>query len=144
MKNYHKVWLDAHPERTLEWFKERMKDGFDIHHIDGDKTNNAPDNLVMIECRDHMRLHGMNHSRINLKEELVKKQERDVTRRLLKGESCYNLRYSTDKSWPDIAKQVYNSKSGQKALLAAKAYANYYSLEWPIVKQEVFRAKNYR
>lgn len=34
-------------------------DGFDVHHIDGNKENNNPDNLVLIEHADHMRLHGM-------------------------------------------------------------------------------------
>lgn len=29
-----------------------------MHHLDGDHENDAPGNLVLIEHRDHMRLHG--------------------------------------------------------------------------------------
>lgn len=58
MKEYHKNWLAAHPHRSEEWFKDKMKDGFDIHHMDGNPANNDPSNLVMIEAADHMELHG--------------------------------------------------------------------------------------
>lgn len=59
MKIYHEVWLDAHPWRTREWLEERLKDGFAIHHIDGDHDNNDPKNLLLCEASDHMMLHGM-------------------------------------------------------------------------------------
>jgi hypothetical protein len=29
-----------------------------VHHIDGDKGNNSAGNLLLVECSDHMRLHG--------------------------------------------------------------------------------------
>ncbi len=35
-----------------------MRDGFDVHHIDGDHSNNSPENLVLLEHWDHMRFHG--------------------------------------------------------------------------------------
>jgi len=57
-KNYHEAWLTAHPNRTREWLEERLRDGFDIHHIDGNHSNDDPSNLVLIEHRDHMMLHG--------------------------------------------------------------------------------------
>jgi hypothetical protein len=65
IRKHHKAWLDAHPHRTLEWLKERTSDGFDIHHVDGDRENNAPENLVMIECSDHMMLHGSRMLRLS-------------------------------------------------------------------------------
>lgn len=58
LTNYQNVWLSAHPERSSEWLIERLKDGFDIHHLDGDHENNDPSNLVLIECGDHMMLHN--------------------------------------------------------------------------------------
>src|SRR5579859_1990253 len=58
LASYHLVWLAAHPHRTADWLRERFKDGFDIHHLDGDKGNEASDNLVLIEHSDHMMLHG--------------------------------------------------------------------------------------
>jgi HNH endonuclease len=35
-------------------------EGFQVHHMDGDHSNDSPDNLVLIEAADHMMLHGMN------------------------------------------------------------------------------------
>ncbi len=34
------------------------REGFDVHHVDGDHENNLPDNLVLIEHRDHFMLHS--------------------------------------------------------------------------------------
>jgi len=58
MQIYHIVWLTSHPHRSEEWLQNKLKEGFDIHHIDGNHCNNDPNNLVLIECSDHMRLHG--------------------------------------------------------------------------------------
>lgn len=58
MKAYHEAWLAAHPERDAVWLQERLADGFDVHHLDGDKSNNGPTNLVLIEHRDHFMLHS--------------------------------------------------------------------------------------
>lgn len=55
---HHQVWLDAHPWRTEEWLRERTKDGFDVHHVDGDPANNSASNLVLIEHGDHMAIHA--------------------------------------------------------------------------------------
>lgn len=57
MQDYHYIWLKAHPERTEQWLQQRLDDGFQIHHIDGDHFNDAVDNLLLIEKRDHFRLH---------------------------------------------------------------------------------------
>jgi hypothetical protein len=59
MQIYHEIWLQAHPWRTREWLQEKLNDGFDIHHIDGNKKNNKPDNLLLCDASDHMHLHGM-------------------------------------------------------------------------------------
>ena len=52
------AWLGAHPERDAAWLAERQRDGFDVHHLDSNHENNAPDNLVLIEHSDHIRMHG--------------------------------------------------------------------------------------
>jgi hypothetical protein len=55
---HHAAWLSVHPDRTEEWLADRLSDGFDIHHVDGDHGNNEPLNLVLMEAVDHMRMHG--------------------------------------------------------------------------------------
>lgn len=58
VKNYHLAWLAGHPERDLAWLRDRLADGFHVHHVDGNHCNEAPENLVLIDGADHMRLHG--------------------------------------------------------------------------------------
>jgi hypothetical protein len=59
LQSYHYSWLTAHPDRTRAWLKTRLREGFHVHHVDGDHGNDAPLNLVLIEGTDHLRLHGM-------------------------------------------------------------------------------------
>lgn len=59
LQSYHRVWLSCHPGRTEQWLRERMADGFHVHHADGDHTNDAPNNLILLEGLDHMLIvHG--------------------------------------------------------------------------------------
>lgn len=58
LKEYHYIWLKNHPKRTELWLRDALKEGFDIHHIDGNHNNNQPNNLVLIECKDHLMLHN--------------------------------------------------------------------------------------
>lgn len=55
------------------WMKERgpIPDGWDVHHIDHDKTNNLIDNLHCLSKADHTRLHAAggvmpNDSRVDI------------------------------------------------------------------------------
>lgn len=58
LEPYHYAWLSLHQDRSEEWLRARLKDGFHVHHLDGDHWNNDPSNLVLVEGKDHMRLHG--------------------------------------------------------------------------------------
>lgn len=55
---HHKAWLLSHPWWSPEWLKARLREGFDVHHLDGNHDNNDPANLVLIEHTDHLMLHG--------------------------------------------------------------------------------------
>ena len=59
LKSYHFAWLSLRPHRSEQWLSEKLAEGFDVHHVDGDHTNDDPSNLVLIEHVDHMRLHNM-------------------------------------------------------------------------------------
>lgn len=57
-QSYHLAWLETHPHRSMAWLLFQMREGFDIHHVDGDHSNDAPENLVLIEHSDHMAIHN--------------------------------------------------------------------------------------
>lgn len=57
-ESHHDAWLQAHPWRSADWLSIQLKEGFDIHHLDGNNLNNDPKNLVLIECSDHLMLHS--------------------------------------------------------------------------------------
>lgn len=59
LQEYHLAWLSIHTERTEEWLREKLADGFHIHHLDGSHDNNKPQNLVLMDGKDHLALHGM-------------------------------------------------------------------------------------
>lgn len=42
---------------VFEAFKEPVKKGFFVHHKDEDKLNNSIDNLEMVSCKTHNRIH---------------------------------------------------------------------------------------
>lgn len=131
MKPYHYAWLMRHPERTSEWLKKKLKDGFDIHHLDGNHDNNTPYNLVLIECRDHMLVHGADMSRIAN----AKKAKENKDGRLRFGAQLYQLR-KTGRTW----RQCYKKATGvddphqgtARAIKAAKDYAKSCNLPWPV------------
>lgn len=58
MKNYHYIWLQANPRVTPEQLQRWLKEGFDIHHRDGDHANNDPCNLILLWCADHFLIHN--------------------------------------------------------------------------------------
>jgi len=75
LPEHHQKWLERHPERSETWLRERIRDGFDVHHIDGDHANNAPENLVLIDHGDHMRLHDL---RFDMAKALANRQARTL------------------------------------------------------------------
>lgn len=64
MNKHQKAWLKANPHRSAAWLEERLADGFDIHHVDGNHDNDDPLNLLLVEVMDHMRLHDLPLQRI--------------------------------------------------------------------------------
>ena len=46
-KKYVKVWQDYHGEK--------LPKNMEIHHIDGDKNNNQPENLLAVTIEEHLK-----------------------------------------------------------------------------------------
>lgn len=40
-------------------YNGEIPEGFHVHHVDHDKNNNEPENLVALSKEDHLRLHGL-------------------------------------------------------------------------------------
>lgn len=61
------VWIDSHGylqrlgcgpvHRAVALEKYGNLDGYDVHHIDGNRQNNEPGNLIAIKHAAHMALH---------------------------------------------------------------------------------------
>ena len=58
LPTHHSAWLSVHPHRTKPWFLAKLKEGFDVHHLDGNHENNDPTNLALVEHTDHMAIHN--------------------------------------------------------------------------------------
>lgn len=128
MKDYHEIWLSAHPERTREWLEDKLRDGFDIHHGDGNHTNNDATNLFLIECRDHMQIHGGSISRIFSSGEKARRE----AERMETGRLAYELKTPL-LSWMEIGMALRPDSQQPQALARglAKQYARMNNLPFP-------------
>jgi hypothetical protein len=125
MDDHHFAWLMARPHRSSEWLKEKLSEGFDVHHLDGDHGNNAPENLVLIEHVDHMALHGMcGRSLKRLSATRRSGRSRKTYPNMKLGCDAYFKRQRTGDAWKSLG--------GRPAMLAAKSYAAATGLSWPI------------
>lgn len=133
IKPYHYAWLSAHPERTMDWLRFMLKAGFDIHHLDGDHDNNEPENLVLIEHVDHMRLHG---AKRGFKRELEVTKARRKAAFLEEGRIAYEAALKVRDTatyssgiWIDAGRV---SGLGRKTYNRAHLWATENELEWPL------------
>lgn len=86
MQPHHFEWLSNHPDRTEQWLRDRLADGFQVHHLDCDHSNNDPNNLVLIDGDDHMRMHSIPVRRKHRTKTLVKKPHKRMATRLRAAE----------------------------------------------------------
>ena len=138
LKEYHFAWLSSHPERTTDWLRFMLKAGFDIHHLDGDHGNNDPKNLVLIEHRDHMRLHGAS-SGFARELEVVKERRKKLF--LEEGKLAYetaeaiiNAASYVSGVWITAGKQ---SGLGGRTFRRAELWARTNGLKWPLVNSNI-------
>lgn len=138
MKDYHYIWLSKHPHRTKEWLLKALKDGFDIHHLDGDHNNNCPENLVLIEHVDHIRLHG-GQIEFGRMYEKYKNQIKAISRRLEIGGVSYSKKSTSSLRWEAVGLSLNINPT--YALKCAKEYAQYMQLPWPLAAGKTPKTK---
>lgn len=104
---HHIAWLKAHPHRDEEWLRERLFDGFDVHHVDGDHKNNAANNLVLVEHTDHWFIHSGTWSLGRLKRRLdpPKPSPRAGYQLSLIGQRSYEMRVD-GADWIEIEREL--------------------------------------
>lgn len=112
MMPHHLAWLSAHPDRSEAWLSEKIAEGFDVHHVDKNKANNAPENLVLIDHEDHMRLHGLKMVRYK------KTPEETHREKFIRGWVAYDKR-SSGCVWREVGAVV--------GISHAKGLAEYYA-----------------
>lgn len=148
LQSYHVAWLSAHPERTADWLRDRMKDGFHVHHVDGDHDNDDPSNLVLIDGVDHMRLHGMKLTdgirkwRSKRRVVVAEKAAAEVKKTDAEARSIYEMKIETSGSWTTFAKIYYGQKPSSSAWCnigaslsnKARVFATRNGLKWPPAK----------
>jgi hypothetical protein len=145
LESYHLAWLSVHPERSAGWLKDKLRDGFHVHHIDGDHSNDAPINLVLIDGTDHMRLHGMKLAD-GIRQWRSKKRSNPKPTEAENAPSEAGLIYSkkakTPGSWVEFAKVYYSGVKptdgpwhdiGGRLSMKARKYAVAQGKAWPPV-----------
>lgn len=128
-KPHHEAWLSAHPERSSEWLNARILDGFDVHHLDGDHSNNDPLNLVLIDHVDHMRLHGMTSGSYRLRALSGVGVSGPRPQTLSYGQITYAKRQE-GKTWRQIGFDLGIGRT--RALNTARTFAAANDREWPV------------
>ena len=121
MEQHRKVWMESNC-KDEEWMYQASQNGFDVHHLDGDHSNNDPENLVMIFASDHMRLHNAEHF-IPLSRCKKNWNEESEGEKLTRGEFAYKERLK-GLGWKEI--------ECKNPILLAKNYAIKKGMEWPI------------
>jgi len=105
-----------------EWLRSATRNGFDVHHRDGNHSNNDPDNLIMIFSKDHAYLHSTSKFSARVNGKWMTQEEIDDIK-LTKGERAYRMRLE-GKVWREIG--------GGTLPNCAKFYAKKHGLKWPI------------
>lgn len=126
MKDHHRAWLECHPHRSEEWLLQKLAEGFDVHHVDGNHENNAYSNLVLIEGSDHFMLHA-GGKRTNMYRAFLTQEEQEE--KLAQAAEAYGLR-SEGNTWATVAGLLGLSEG--RALSLAQKHAARNGLTWPV------------
>ena len=123
MQKHHEAWLAAHPFKSKQWLSWMTREGFDVHHIDGDHDNNDPKNLCLIYNSDHMMLHN-GGTRPPCRVQYLKSGPKGPRKETLSmGGFAYRQKQG-GKTWREIGPR--------RLMQSAKRYAEHEGLPWPI------------
>ena len=135
LEAYHLVWLAIHPWRTEEWLRDKLADGFDIHHIDGDHSNDGPGNLVLIDHADHFMLHG-SPIKIGRIQKVRSKRLENKELAHANNELAWSLYHDRQAGKPWHAVAAAHKLKMVTAIRIAERYAKRLHLQWPLMPKE--------
>lgn len=139
-KAHHLAWMEGNHAEP-DFLYQAIMNGFQVHHVDGDHSNNDPLNLVLIYDRDHKKLHGLTFHRFDESSQEPRKWE-DLRgyyeERVNKGKAAYELR-QTPMTWKQVAEKMECQASN--ALQYAQAYARAKRLPWPPIMPEGYEGR---
>lgn len=110
--SYHrvarKVWEKVHGERPFDEHKKR----FEVHHIDGDYTNNSKENLVCISAKTHRVIHHGKNYMINIRD--LNHVRNDSTPDFIAIEKLSVLVEALVQTMKDIGTEITEFNGGQE------------------------------
>lgn len=109
MLNYRRIW-ETHNN-------EKIPDGYEIHHIDGNRKNNNPDNLICVSIEEHLKIHKDQKdwgavqailARMENKEGIKEAASKFQKEKYLKGE--HNFQKIDPETRSKISKEVHKNR----------------------------------
>ena len=109
--HYRKIWEQYH--------KQTIPAGYEIHHIDGNRTNNSPSNLLCVSIEDHLKIHKQQEdwgavqailarmsedNRAGIKEAASKSQKKRLE------ENCHNFQLMDKQRRTEISKTTLDKR----------------------------------
>jgi hypothetical protein len=141
LESYHYAWLSTHPERTQLWLATKLRDGFDVHHADGDHSNNSPDNLVLIEARDHMRLHNSPGLSSMLRRKTAEVDYADLCKTAY---TIYSSAGPAGTTWAKVAQEIGWPGTWVSLNNWCGSYARENGLPWPIFERSIVSSERHK
>ncbi len=96
--------------------KRKLRDEEVVHHLDGNRSNNSPDNLLVIEESQHLKLHSwMNKNVIIPKPEYKERMDLGCIR-------CLNCEFPISNGFSYCSSKCYKEFSNKKSKIPSKKY----------------------
>lgn len=107
--HYRKIWEEHN--------QQRIPDGYEIHHIDGNRENNDPDNLLCLSIEEHLEIHRKQEDWGAVQAILARMEDRDGIREAASKaqkkrlkENRHNFQIMTSERRTEISKKTLDER----------------------------------